>query len=208
MEAELTGEPNETSNNDNYAVAEEKNVDEAITEESKGSNEMEVDLKYKQNIEDYEETINIYIENINTIEKRNKVYTKEWRKIYEVLQPDFLKKTDIFPDDFIRQCKDNTNEAQFLPLEVKNNIKRMAMKQELYAQVVKLRGKDLGFTSENKNKNETDIRYSAESRMYCSAQPSVFSHILINDIVNTFFSLRNEGKLLLCAVLVAASSLI
>ena len=89
MEAELTGEPNETSNNDNYAVAEEKNVDEAITEESKGSNEMEVDLKYKQNIEDYEETINIYIENINTIEKRNKVYTKEWRKIYEVLQPDF-----------------------------------------------------------------------------------------------------------------------
>ena len=61
MEAELTGEPNETSNNDNYAVAEEKNVDEAITEESKGSNEMEVDLKYKQNIEDYEETINIYI---------------------------------------------------------------------------------------------------------------------------------------------------
>ena len=82
------------------------------------------------------------------------------------------------------------------------------MKQELYAQVVKLRGKDLGFTSENKNKNETDIRYSAESRMYCSAQPSVFSHILINDIVNTFFSLRNEGKLLLCAVLVAASSLI
>ena len=35
--------------------------------------------------------MNIDIENINTIEKRNKVYTKEWSKIYEVIQPDFKK---------------------------------------------------------------------------------------------------------------------
>ena len=30
-----------------------------------------------------------------------------------------LKETDIFPDDFIKNCKNNANEAHFLPLEVK-----------------------------------------------------------------------------------------
>ena len=66
--------------------------------------------------------MNIYIENINRIENRNKVYTRLWRTIYKVIQPYFLKETEIFPDDFIKKCKDNANEAQFLPLEVKNNI--------------------------------------------------------------------------------------
>ena len=59
------------------AVAEEANVHEAITAEAKASNEMKYYLKYKQNTKSYEETMNIDIENINTIEKRNKVYTKE-----------------------------------------------------------------------------------------------------------------------------------
>ena len=62
----------------------------------------------------------IDIENINTIETKNKVYTKEWRNIYKVIQPEFKKKkTDIFTGDFIKQCKHNANDSQFLPLEVK-----------------------------------------------------------------------------------------
>ena len=73
--------------------------------------------------------MNIDIENINTIEKRNKLYTKLWRTIYEVIQQYFLKESYIFPDAFIKQCKDNSNEAQFLPLEVNNNMKQMAMEQ-------------------------------------------------------------------------------
>ena len=44
--------------------------------------------------------------------------------------------------------------------------------------------------------------------MYCSAQPSLFSHILLNDVVITFFSLRNEIKRLLISVVVAASCLL
>ena len=32
-------------------------------------------------------------------------------------------------DYFMKKCKENTNEAQFLPLEVQNNIKRMAKEQ-------------------------------------------------------------------------------
>ena len=42
-----------------------------------------------------------------------------------------------------KKCKNNANEAQFLPLEVKNNIKQMAMEQGLYAQVGMLRRKYL-----------------------------------------------------------------
>ena len=39
----------------------------------------------------------IDIESIDTIEKRKKVYTNQWRKIYEVIEPDYFKKTGIFP---------------------------------------------------------------------------------------------------------------
>ena len=54
------------------AVAEESNVDEAIIAEFKAVNNMNIDLKDEKNTEDYEETMKIYIENIDTIEKRNK----------------------------------------------------------------------------------------------------------------------------------------
>ena len=54
-------------------MAEEENVDESITEESKASKEMEIDPKYEQNTKAYEETMKIDIENINTFEKRNKL---------------------------------------------------------------------------------------------------------------------------------------
>ena len=54
----------------------------------------------------------------------------------------------------------------------------------------------------------TYISYSAEAHMHCSEKPSVFSHIVLNDVVNDFLSLRNEIKRLLCSVVVAASCLI
>ena len=63
--------------------------------------------------------MNIDIESINTIENINKVHTKRCQTIYEVIQPYCFRKTDIFMDDFIKQCKDNENKAQFVPLEVK-----------------------------------------------------------------------------------------
>ena len=59
----------------------------------------------------------------------------------------------------MKQCKDNENEAQFIPLEIKNNIKRMAMEQGLYAQVIKLCRKDLEYIAANKNKNEVKFMF-------------------------------------------------
>ena len=57
-------------------MAKGANINESITAEAKASNDMEIDLKDEQNTKAYEDTMNIDIENINTIEKRNKLYTK------------------------------------------------------------------------------------------------------------------------------------
>ena len=55
-----------------------------------------------------------------------------------------------------------------------------------------------------KHWGKTDIRYSAEAHIYCSAQPSVFSHIVLNDSANTFISFNGSIRRLLCAVVVEA----
>ena len=68
----------------------------------------------------------------------------------------------------MRKCKDNKNEAQFVTLEVRNNIKRKAMQQRLYAQVVKLRRKDLKLIAANKNRNEAKFKFQSQSaRSHC-----------------------------------------
>ena len=82
MEAELTGALKKTSNTDNLVVAEEANVDEAVTEEAKAVDDMDIDIKEERKTQAYQKTMNIYIENINTFEKRNKLYTTQWTKIY------------------------------------------------------------------------------------------------------------------------------
>ena len=58
--------------------------------------------------------------------------------IYKVIEPNIFNKP-IFPRWFFEKCRDIENEAQFVPLQVKHNIKRMIMEQGLYEKVVKLR---------------------------------------------------------------------
>ena len=43
-------------------VAEEANVDEAVTAEAKSGNDMRIDIKEEQNTQAYKETMNIDIE--------------------------------------------------------------------------------------------------------------------------------------------------
>ena len=95
--------------------------------------------------------------------KRNKVNTTQWRTIYKVTEEAYFEESDIFPDDFIKQCKDNENKAQFVPLDVKNKIKKMSIEQGLYTQVVKLRQKYLKFIAANKNKNENKFKFQGLS---------------------------------------------
>ena len=58
---------------------------------------------------------------------------------------------------------DNSNEAHYIPREVKNNIKIMAMEPGVYAQVVKLRRKYLKFVATDKNKNEAKFKFQGQS---------------------------------------------
>ena len=63
------------------------------------------------------------IENIDTSETRTKVNTKKWRQIYEVIYEAYIKDSELFPNDFIKEFKNILNKAQFIPRELKNNIK-------------------------------------------------------------------------------------
>ena len=76
FEAGLTGASIDALNTDYLEADEEENPDEYITTVSKAINQMEIDIKGEQNTKSYKETMNIDIENINTIEKRHKPYTK------------------------------------------------------------------------------------------------------------------------------------
>ena len=67
--------------------------------------------------------MNIDIEKINTYELRNKVNTIKWRPIYELIDEDFFIDSRSFSDAFMQKCKDNANDSQRIPLEMKNNIK-------------------------------------------------------------------------------------
>ena len=93
------------------------------------------------------------IKNIDTYKTRTKVNITQWRAIYEVIDEAYIKEYNIFPDDFIKECKNNSKEPQFISSDVKNNIKRMAMEKSLYAQVFKLRRKDFQFFAADKSKN-------------------------------------------------------
>ena len=63
--------------------------------------------------------MNIYIENMNTIKNRYKVYKNRCRTIFEVIQQYLFDENDIFLDDFIKNGKNNENEAHNMPIEVK-----------------------------------------------------------------------------------------
>ena len=84
--------------------------------------------------------------------KRDKNYIQNGGGLSMKLYNNIFDETDIFLDDFIKHCKNNANEAHNIPLEFKNNIKRMLTEQGLYAQVVMLRQNYLKITEANKIK--------------------------------------------------------
>ena len=92
------------------------------------------------------------IETIDKNEKSKKQVQKtKWRPIYEVIDEDYIKNSHIFPDDFIKRCKQCLNKPQNISRYVKNNIKHMAMEQILYAQVIMFWRKDLKFDAADEN---------------------------------------------------------
>ena len=80
--------------------------------------------------------------------------TTKWRPIYEVIDESYIKGSKIFSDDFIIECKDNSNEDRDIPRYVKNNIKRMTVEKGLYVQAIMLCREYLKFVATDKIKNE------------------------------------------------------
>ena len=63
------------------------------------------------------------IKKIDTYETRKKINTTKWRSIYEFIAEAHIEESKIFPGDFIRDCKNNSNKSQFILVDVKNNMK-------------------------------------------------------------------------------------
>ena len=103
------------------------------------------------------------IETIEKYENRTVFQRTKWRPIYEVIDDDYIKNSYISPDGFIIKCKQFPNEPQNVSVVLKNNIKRMAMEQSLYAQVIKFRKKYLLFDAADKNKNESKFKFQGQS---------------------------------------------
>ena len=59
------------------------------------------------------------IKNIDTYETRTKVNTTKWTPIYEVIDESYIKESNIFPENFIRECKNNSNKSRDIPRNVK-----------------------------------------------------------------------------------------
>ena len=59
-----------------------------------------------------------------------------------------------------------------------------------------------------KDWEKNDIRYSEEAHIYCSAQPTLFPHIVLNDYIINLFIFNSSIKRFLCAVVVVASFLL
>ena len=99
------------------------------------------------------------IENIDIFETINQVNTIKWRPIYEVKDEAYFIGSKICSEDFIKECKGNSNEASWYTTWGTNNIKRMTMEQGLYAQLIMLRWKDLEFVATDKTKNEAKFKF-------------------------------------------------
>ena len=57
------------------------------------------------------------------IENSHKNYTKQWRKIYKVIQQELFDETAVSLDKFLKHFKNKVYEDHSIPIDAKNNIK-------------------------------------------------------------------------------------
>ena len=81
------------------AYSEYANADEAIP----------IQVRKERTTEAYKETMNQDIWTIEKYEDRKFIQKTKWTSIYEVIDEDYIKDSNIFPDDFIREYKKNSS---------------------------------------------------------------------------------------------------
>ena len=67
---------------------------------------------------EYEETMNLDIENIPSMSQQI------WRSIYEVIHDDYFRAVKLFPTHFLDHCREK-NEPQNIPNKVKAALENM-----------------------------------------------------------------------------------
>ena len=93
--------------------------------------------------------MNLAIENISSTSQQLQ------RSLYEVIHDDYFKSVRLFPTEFKTNVK-NQNEPQNIPNEFKSALKKMALENGLYAQVVMIRRTEL---DDKKEKDKTKKYY-------------------------------------------------
>ena len=74
---------------------------------------MVVTIKEEKNNLEYQETMNVDIENIANQKQ------PFWWSIYEVIDDSYFEVTKLFPTEFTNQCRNNPNEPHKITSEVK-----------------------------------------------------------------------------------------
>ena len=78
-----------------------------------------INIRKERTTKAYKETMSQDIETIDTYENITKFNRKQWRPIYEVIYEAYIKESNISPDDFIKECKINSNKPQFISGDIK-----------------------------------------------------------------------------------------
>ena len=78
--------------------------------EDEGADEViPIHIRKERTTKSYKKTMSQDIETIDTYETRTKVIITQWRPIYEVIDEAYIKESNNFSGDFIRECKMNSN---------------------------------------------------------------------------------------------------
>ena len=80
---------------------------------------MFVTIEEQKNTFEYQETTNVDVENIAS--------RKKWRPIFKGIDNSFFSATKLFPTEFQDQYRNNTNNTQNIPSEIKVALKKMAI---------------------------------------------------------------------------------
>ena len=98
-------------------VSEETNDDSDVNAEANkvGDNKKDVvfTMKEEKNTLEYQETMNVYIEIISSKKQ------PFWRPIYEVIEYSYFEETRLFSKIVLNLCRNNPNETQNIPNEIK-----------------------------------------------------------------------------------------
>ena len=91
----------------------EKLVENPFKHDDSFDEAIPIQIRKERTTEAYKEKMNKDIETIDKNQNSKQIVQKnKWRPIYEVIDEDYIKKSNIFPDDFITKFKECPNKPQ------------------------------------------------------------------------------------------------